>query len=114
MDTSEYPSLPNLNRLHARLAANSRHVEAVIDSQLDGIERLFSAATAEDWSAVAEASRYLSCLKPGRVGIEVIREARYVFDELRHEAGETKQPKHLQKLLAACRVARKESIGDRR
>ncbi len=117
MDTSDLnsttkPSLPNLNQLHARLAANSRHVEAVIDSQLDGIERLFSATTAEDWSAVAEASRYLAGLKPERVGPDVIREARYVLDELSreehsHVAAGTKQPKHLASLLAACRLARK-------
>lgn len=122
MDTSDLnsttkPSLPNLNQLHARLAANSRHVEAVIDSQLDGIERLFSATTAEDWSAVAEASRYLAGLKPDRVGPDVIREARYVLDELSrdelsrdersHADAGTKQPKHLASLLAACRLARK-------
>jgi len=111
MDTSEYPSLPNLNQLHARLAANSRHVEAVIDSQLDGIERLFTASTAGDWSAVAEATRYLAALKPDRVGPDVIREARYVFEELSHatETDGAKQPKHLASLLAACRVARKKS-----
>ncbi len=107
MDTSEYPSLPNLNQLHARLAANSRHVGAVIDSQLDGIERLFSATTAEDWAAVTEASRFLAELKPGRVGLDVIREARYVYDELSHASDGTKQPKHLASLLAACRLARK-------
>ena len=73
MDTSEYPSLPNLHQLHVRLAANSLHVEAVIDSQLDGIERLFSASTAQDWPAVAEASRLLAEAKPTQVGPEVIR-----------------------------------------
>jgi len=108
MDTSEYPSLPNLSQLHARLAANSRHVEAVVDSQLDGIERLFSATTAEDWSAVAEVSRYLAKQNPDRVGPDVIREARYVFDELSHAADGTKQPKHLSSLLAACREARRK------
>ncbi len=107
MDTSEYPSLPNLSQLHARLAANSRHIEAVIDSQFDGIERLFSATTAEDWQAVAEASRFLAELKPDRVGPDVIREARYVFDELSHATEGAKQPKHLASLLAACRVARR-------
>ncbi|NOZ40563.1 MAG: hypothetical protein GXP24_10095 [Planctomycetes bacterium] len=108
MDTSDYPSLPKLNQLHARLAANSRHVGAVIDSQLDGIERLFSATTAEDWAAVAEASRYLAELKPDRVGPDVIREARYVFDELSHNSAGSKQPKHLASLLSACRLARKK------
>jgi len=108
MDTSEYPSLPNLNRLHTRLAANCRRVESVIDSQLDGIERLFSATVAEDWSAVAEASRLLSEQKPEFVGLDVIREARHVFDELRHESSGAKQPKHLASLLDACRAVREK------
>lgn len=114
MDTSDFPSLPNLNQLHARLGANSRHVEAVINSQLDGFERLFSATTAEDWSAVAEASRFLSKQKPDRVGADVVRQAQYVLEELSrnelsHEAEGASQPKHLASLLAACRLARKSS-----
>ncbi|NOZ40910.1 MAG: hypothetical protein GXP24_11890 [Planctomycetes bacterium] len=112
MDTSDYPSLPNLSQLHARLAANSRHVEAVIDSQLDGIERLFSATTAQDWQAVAKASHYLAELQSDQVGPDVVREARHVFEELSHAADgakqpKHKQPKHLASLLAACRNARK-------
>ena len=109
MDTSAYPSLPNLSLLHARLAANSRHVEAVIDSQLDGIERLFSATTAQDWHAVAEASRYLAELQPDEVGPDVVRKARQVFEELSHAAGDKIQPKHLSSLLVACRAVRKQS-----
>lgn len=124
MDTSDYPSVPNLSQLHARLAANSRHVEAVMNSQIDGIEQLFTATTAQDWPAVAEASRYLAGLEPDRVGVDVIREARYVFEELSHgiEGHDTeghgaeshgaeaskKQPKHLASLLIACRDARKK------
>jgi len=68
MDTNQYPSLPNLSQMHSRLASNSRRVEAVVDSQLDGIERLFSAATAEDWEAVAKATRYLADLEPDQIG----------------------------------------------
>jgi len=108
MDTSDYPSLSHLSQLHARLAANSRHVEAVIDSQLDGIERLFSATTAEDWQAVAEASRYLAESQPDQFGPDILREARHVYDELSHSADETLKPKHLANLLAACRAVRKQ------
>ncbi len=108
MDTSDYPSLPNLSQIHARLASNSRRVESVIDSQLDGIERLFSASTCEDWAAVANASRQLAEMAPDKIGADVIREARHVFDELSHAS--TKQPKHLVSLLAACRVVRKKRV----
>ena len=107
MDTSDYPSLPNLNQIHARLAANSRRVEEVIDSQLDGIERLFTATIAQDWDAVAEASQFLAELQPEDVSLDVVREARHVYEELSHADKGAKQPKHLAKLLDACRVARK-------
>ena len=61
---------------------------------------------------MAEASRYLAEQNPGRIGPDVIREARNVFDELsrdelRHASEGAKQPKHLASLLAACRLARK-------
>ena len=107
MDTSDYPSLPKLNQLHASLAANSRRVEAVVDSQLDLIERLFTALIAEDWPKVAETSRMLAQSKPEQVGIDVIREARHVYHELSHAADGTQQPKHLASLVAACRARRK-------
>jgi hypothetical protein len=106
MDTNDYPSLPNLNRLHASLAANNRRVEAAIDAQLDGIERLFSAMVAEDWPAVAEASRILAQSRPEQVGVDVIREARHVCSELRHAPADAREPKHLTHLLAACRAVR--------
>ena len=106
MDTSEYPSLPNLAQVHARLAANSRRVEAVVDAQLDGIERLFTATTAGDWEAIAQASRYLAKQDPAHLDGEVIRQARQVCDELAQARSRTRQPKHLATLLAACRAVR--------
>ncbi len=106
MDTSEYPSLPNLAQVHARLAANSRRVEAVVDAQLDGIERLFMATTAGDWEAIAQASRYLAKQDPGHLDGEVIRQARQVCDELAQARSRTRPPKHLATLLAACRAVR--------
>lgn len=105
MDTSDYPALPKLNQVHARLASNSRRVEAVVDSQQNSIERLFTAATEEDWSTVAEISQYLLNLRPEQVGFEVLRQAHHVVNELEH-SGNQYQPSHLSKLLAACRQVR--------
>jgi len=106
MDTSDYPSLPNLSQIHARLAANSRRVEAVVDSQLGGIDRLLSATIAEDWEVVAQATRYLAAQSPDDVGNDVVREARYVFEELSQAPHRSNPPKHLASLLAACRSVR--------
>ena len=106
MDTSDYPSLPDLSQFHARLAANSRRVEEVIDSQIDSIERLFSAVTAQDWSVVAQMSRLLADQEPDVVGPDVVREARSVFNEL-SRAHDGSQPLHLPNLLDACRAVRK-------
>ena len=108
MDSSEYPSLPELSQIHARLSANSRRVEAVVDAQLQGIERLLSATIAEDWEAVAEATRYLADQNPEDVGSEIIREARTVYEEMSQAPHATQKPKHLVNLLAACRAARKK------
>ncbi len=107
MDTSDYPSLPKLNQLHAQLAANNRRVEEVIDSQLDSIEQLFAAVVAEDWSGVEKVTRQLATLEPDVLGHDVVREAQKVLDELtRAAAGET-QSLHLHDLIAACRSVRK-------
>lgn len=105
MDTNDYPSLPNLAQLHARLASNNRRVEALVDAQLDGIERLFSATVAEDWEAVAQASRFLATLRPDQVSPEVIRQARQVAEEL-GRCGPARPPRQLGHLLAACREAK--------
>ena len=110
MDTSDYPSLPNLAQVHARLAANSRRVESAVDAQLDGIERLFMATTAGDWEAIAEASRYLAKQDPGHLDGEVIRQARQVCDELAQARSRTQPPNHLATLLAACRAVRQPRI----
>jgi len=106
MDTTDYPSLPNLTQLHVRLAANSRRVEAIVDSQLHGIERLFEASTSGDWQTVAETSRYLAELGPEEIGVDVVRHARQVYQELSRRSSGTKPPKHLPHLLDACRTVR--------
>ena len=93
--------------MHAQLAANSRRVEAVVDAQLDGIERLFSAIVAEDWEAVARATRYLAEMDPDQFDRNIIRTAQQLFQELSGSQTEVKQPKHLASLLEACRAMRK-------
>lgn len=111
MDTSDYPSLPRLNRLNAQLSANSRRVEEVIDSQLDRIEQLFLAAISEDWTKVEEVARYLAALEPDVLGEHVVREARQVLDELTANESRAQEPKHLGDLLMACRSVRKNWIS---
>lgn len=108
MDTNEYPSLPNLSQIHARLSANSRRVEEIVDSQINGIERLLNATIAEDWEAVTEATRYLASQRPNEVSAELIEQARRVFEELNQAPHGTKKPKHLANLLSACRNERKK------
>lgn len=111
MDTGQYTSLPNFGQINAQLLANSKRVESVIDSQLDEIERLFFATTAEDWSAVAAVSRQLAESTAELVGSDVIREARHVYEELSHASEGTQKPKHLSSLLAACRSVRKNHVS---
>ena len=110
MDTSDYPSLPNLAQAHARLAADNLRVESLIDAQLDSIERLFVATTADDWQAIAEATRHLAEMSPEEMGEDVIQTARQLSQELNNSKSKPlKAPKHLDNLLAACRAARQRS-----
>ncbi len=60
MDTTDYPSLAQLSRLNAQLAVHCARVDAIINGQLDVVERLFRAATDRDWDAVARASQDLA------------------------------------------------------
>lgn len=110
MDTSDYPSLPNLNQLNARLAVSNRRVEALVDAQLDDIERMFSAVTREDWVDVHALSRRIAAANAETVGREVVREARFVVHEMSyqtHTAEQLKSPTRLSQLLTACRSVRK-------
>ena len=111
MDNNDYPSLPNLSQIHARLASQSRRVEKVVDCQLDGIERLFSATMAEDWEAVAKATKYLAGLEADQIDISVIQSARQLSQEIGRAVSGVKQPKHLASLLEACRAVRKKGHG---
>lgn len=111
MDRNSYPSLQSLAQTHARLAANARRVEEIIDSQLDGIERLFTAATTGDWEAIAQASRYLAKQDPAHIDVEIIRQARKLCDELAHARSKKCGPKHLATLIDACRNVRRKPLG---
>ena len=96
MDPSSYPSLQSLATSHAQLAAQSRRVEEVVDAQLDGIERLFQAAT----------SRFLAKQDPAHLDEEVVRHARKLCDELAHARARPTEPKSLTNLIEACRSSR--------
>ncbi len=108
MDTDELPSLPNLAKMHAQLAVNSRRVEAVVDARLDGIERLFSATTSEDWEAVAKATKFLASLDPAEIDANVLRTAQQLCEEIGRGEKKMKRPKHLSTLLEACHAVRKK------
>jgi len=108
MDTSDYPSLPNLSRLHSRLARDGRRVEQIVDGHLDNVERLFRASTIGDWDAVAKVSGQLAALKPHQASNDVVHKAKLVSDELQGLPSGTRKPKHLADLLAACRELRKQ------
>ena len=107
MDTSDYPSVPDLSQLHARLASNSRRVQEVVDGQLCSIERLFDATTNENWPMVAEVSRYLAGLASEGDDGELVHIARKVCDELHQGPPGPHGPVHLAKLLAECRAAQR-------
>lgn len=106
MDTNEYPSLPNLARMHARLAADCLRVMRIVDFHTDVVERLFRASTAENWLEVARTAQILSQLPPQKVSAQIVAEAKAVYGELASFSGGFKKPTHLSKLMAACRELR--------
>ena len=110
MHNRRLPSLQSLTQAHARLAANSRRVEEIVDAQLDGIERLFSAAVAGDWEAIAQASRYLAKQDPAHLDSEIIRHAGKLCDELASSRQRKSGPRHLATLIEACRHAKQRRM----
>ncbi|MEM9353337.1 MAG: hypothetical protein AAGA92_10015 [Planctomycetota bacterium] len=107
MDTTDYPSMARLSQMHALLSVQARRAESVVDSMLDGIERLIAASAMRDWSGIAEATAELADLQPDHGNAEIVRHARHVVEELQspHRAY-SGQPRHLPQLLAACRAVR--------
>jgi hypothetical protein len=106
VDTSDYPSLGLLARLNAQLLAHNQAVAAVVDVQLDDIERLFRAATQRDWQAVLTLGEQLVGNLEDRADKPVVRSARKVCNALHGDPSGAKAVRHLPELLAACREAK--------
>ncbi len=101
MDTSDYPSLPNISQLLARLAVNNLRVLDVVDGQINSAQRLLEATIAQDWQQVKEVSRFLADHASDQ---GLARTARLVCDELSQGLSGPRGPRHLAQLLAACRT----------
>jgi Mn-dependent DtxR family transcriptional regulator len=101
MDHSEYPSLPNLAQIHARLVVNNLRVLDVVDGKLFNIERLLAAILAHDWPLVEKVSRYLAEHVTDR-GLQQI--ASKVCDELKRNPSGHHAPNSLAQLLDQCRT----------
>jgi len=108
MDTSEYPSMPNISQLFARLAANNRRVLDVVDDQLISTQKLFDATIARDWQLVEKVSRYLADHANDQ---SLERSARKVVDELKQGPPGIHGPQHLAQLLAECRMLQQRHRG---
>jgi hypothetical protein len=106
VDTSDYPSLGSLARLNAELLVHNRAVAAVVDAQLDEIERLLRAATEHDWDAVLKLGEQLVSILEDRADKPVVRSARKVCSALRSDPTGRKAARHLPELLSACREAK--------
>jgi hypothetical protein len=106
VDANDYPSLGRLARLNAQLAAQGARVQSIVASQLDEVERLFRAATSQDWEAVARASRELS-QSTESTDRAIVRSAGKVCEALRRDPSGTKARLPLAQLLDACRAAKK-------
>ncbi|HYO26147.1 MAG TPA: hypothetical protein VEQ85_14495, partial [Lacipirellulaceae bacterium] len=85
MDTHDYPSLGRLAGLNAQLAVQSRRVESIVAAQLDVVERLFRAATKQDWPSVARASETLASQSVTPENETLVRSASQVCDALRRD-----------------------------
>lgn len=103
---SEYPSLGGLARANAQLRVQSRRVETVVEAQLDGVERLFRAATAGDWNALARVSDELSSQPPDAQNKAVVRSACKVCDLLRRDPTGRRASRKLAELLHACHMTK--------
>lgn len=112
MDTTDYPSLAQLSRLNAQLAMHCTRVDAVINGQLDVVERLFRAATDHDWEAVARASQDLALQPVNGENSAVVQTAWRVCEALRRDPSGGRAASKLAALLSACRATKTRS--DRR
>ncbi len=106
MDASDYPSLGRLARLNAQLAVQASRVEAVVATQLDGVERLFRAATNRDWDAVSRVSREIASQPISAETTAIVESAGKLCEALRRDPSGSKAARPLAKLLGACRAAK--------
>jgi hypothetical protein len=102
----DYPSLGRLAGLSAQLAAQAARVTAIVDNQLDQVERLFRAAVKPDWTEVASVAQQLASQARSPENAAVIRSAAKVRDALRTDPTGAKAARSLAKLLDACRAAK--------
>lgn len=103
MDTSEYPSIAQIRRMNAQLAADAARVEALITAQLDYVERLVRAASNHDWDAVARASDALARQAEAAQDRTLSKSARAMCDALRRDPSGAKAERTLTELLGVCR-----------
>jgi hypothetical protein len=108
VDMHDYPSLGRLARLSAQLAAQSARVTAIVDAQLDQVERLFRASIGPDWQQIARTVEQLAEQPRSSVNTAVIRSAKKVRDALRADPTGAKAGRSLTALLNACRSAREQ------
>jgi hypothetical protein len=106
----DYPSLGRLATLSAQLAAQSARVTAIVDGQLDQVERLFRAAVKPDWQEVASAARELASQARSPENAAVVRTAAKVRDALRTDPTGAKAMRSLAKLLDVCRAAKQSRV----
>jgi hypothetical protein len=109
VDTTDYPSLGRLARLNAQLAVQAMRVEAAVAAQLDGVERLFRAATRRDWDAVQRVSQELAAQPVSGDNEALVRSAGKVCEALRLDPTGGHAARPLAKLLDVCRAAKRRA-----
>ncbi|MBX3435302.1 MAG: hypothetical protein KF847_18440 [Pirellulales bacterium] len=114
MNSAEYPSLPSLAGCHAQLAADAMRVEQLVDAHLDEVERLFRAAAAGDWDAVAKLARQLAARPADPEQAEVVVAAKALARDFRRDRPTRAAEAHLNQLLQACRSLKERQRGERR
>lgn len=103
MDSSSYPSLLSLLHAQARLAADVHRVGAIMDGLLDDVERLFRAATRQDWDVITAVTRRLAKSRPADTNVQVVAAAKLLSRSIRKSRPIGDAPVQLAALLQACR-----------
>jgi hypothetical protein len=103
MDTSDYPSLGRLAMFSAQLSAQNQRAAAVVDGQLDEVERLFRAAAAGDWQSLLNLSEQLVVQLTDAADQPLVRKARKASEALRRNPVGRTTTRHINELLNVCR-----------